>query len=443
VTAPGPQDGGVAAPAAGGWRVYGEAAALRMLALGFGAGMPFTLIYATLPFRLREAGVALATIGFMSWIVLVYPFKWAWAPLMDRWSVPLLARWLGARRAWLLAAQAGLIVGLALMGLLDARAQLPILVGSALFTALCGATQDVALDAYRIESAPIERQAALAAMYHSGYRLGMIWGGAGALWLAARAAPDGGGYQPQAWTLAYAAMAASMLLPVLIVLLAPRPAALAGAAAGARVPATLLSPFFDFARRWGWHALLILGLISSYRLANLLMGVMANPFYHDIGFTKDQIAAVSKIYGVALSLLGGFAGGLLALRVGIWRLLWGAAIASAASILLYALLATRGPDLLLLGIAVSADNFAEGVAGTAFIAYLSSLTNRAYSATQYALLSSAALLLPKVAAGFSGVLVEHVGFAVFFCGCAASGGITLAFLWAVQRYVPAQRFSNR
>lgn len=440
--APEAADAGAAAPAPGGWRVYRDAAALRMLALGFGAGMPFTLAYSTLPFRLREAGVTLATIGFASWIVLAYPFKWTWAPLMDRWALPALRRRLGARRAWLLPAQLAIVAGLVGTGLLDPRQQLFALVACALFTAVAGATQDVALDAYRIESAAMERQAALVAMYQTGYRLGMIWGGAGALWLAARASTAGEAYQPQAWTLAYLVMAASMLPAIGVVLLAPPPPPAAPGADNAR-PAALLAPFADFARRWGWHALLILGLVSSYRVANLLMGVMANPFYHDIGFTKDQVAAVSKIYGVALSLVGGFAGGLLALRMGIWRLLWMAAIASASSILLYALLATRGPDLTLLILAVSTDNFAEGVAGTAFVAYLSSLTNRAYSATQYALLSSAATLLPKIAAGFSGVVVEKIGYAAFFCGCAASGAITLAFLWAVQRYVPAQRFSKR
>jgi len=440
-----------------------------MLVLGFGAGMPFILIYGTLPFRLREAGVGLATIGFASWVVLFYPFKWVWAPLVDRLALPWLTRRFGRRLAWLLLAQCAIVAGLLLMALVDPREHLPLMIACALLSAFAGATQDVALDAYRIEVAQVERQAALAAMYHSGYRLGMIWGGAGALWLAARAAQGALEYRPQAWTAAYAVMAASMIVSVLVAAFAPEgraeaaraapdpslppePAALADRVtppqqdmppeATQRV-AMLLAPFKDLARRWGWYALLVFGLISSYRLANLLMGVMANPFYHDIGFTKDQVAAVSKIYGVALSLVGGFVGGVLTLRIGIRRVMWGAALVSSASILLYALLATRGPDITLLIVAVSTDNFAEGIAGTVFIAYLSGLTNRNYSATQYAFLSSSALLLPKIAAGFSGVAVETFGYPAFFCGCALTGIIPLVLMWAVRRYVPDQRFSKR
>ena len=432
------------------WRVYLEPAALRMLVLGFGAGMPFILIYGTLPFRLREAGIGLAAIGFISWVVLLYPFKWVWAPLVDRIALPVLTRRFGHRLAWLLLAQCGIVAGLLLMALVDPREQLALLIACALLTAFAGATQDVALDAYRIEAARAEQQAALAAMYHSGYRLGMIWGGAGALWLAARAAQGAADYHPQAWTTAYAVMAASMIASVLVAVWAPEgrsaelpPTASAQHLTLAQRMAALLAPFQDLLRRWGWYALLVFGLISSYRLANLLMGVMANPFYHDIGFTKDQVAAVSKIYGVVLSLVGGFVGGVLTLRVGIRPVMWGAALVSSASILLYALLATRGPDLTLLIVAVSTDNFAEGIAGTVFIAYLSGLTNRNYSATQYAFLSSSALLLPKIVAGFSGLAVESFGYAAFFCGCALTGVLPLTLMWAVGRFVPDQRFSKR
>ena len=423
------------------WRVYLEAPALRMLLLGFAAALPWVLIYGTLSFRLREAGVALSTIGYLSWVALVYPMKWAWSPLLDRVSIPLLTRRLGRRRAWLLTAQAAVAAGLIGMAMADPQRELALLVACAFFTAVAGATQDIALDAYRIESAGPERQGALAAMYQSGYRLGMIWAGAGALWIAARAADSAPEYRPQAWFVSYAAMAASMLVGVAALAWsreheAPSPA-------GAAVRPRLVEPFLDFARRYRWHALLILALVSSYRFANILMGVMANPFYHDLGFTKEQVAAVSKVYGVAMALLGGFVGGSLTLRFGIARMMWIAALVSSSSILLYALLATRGADLRLLILAVSTDNFTEGIAGTVFIAYLSGLTNRSFSATQYAVLSSTMLMIPKLAGGFSGAAVEAIGYPAFFCGCAASGGVALALVWLTQRYVPDQRFSKR
>ncbi len=441
---PGPP---AAATGTAAWRVYLEAPVLRMLVLGFAAGLPLLLIYGTLSFRLREAGVGRPTIGFLSWVALVYTAKWLWAPLVDRLPVPLLSRRLGRRRAWLLVAQGAVIAGLLLMAALDAQRDLHRLAAAALFTALAGATQDICLDAYRIESAAVERQAAMAAAYQTGYRIGMIWAGAGALWIAARVAGGADDYRPAAWTAAYAVMAASMLVGMAAVLWNPpaRRAPSAAPAAPGRRPALadLLDPFLDFVRRYRWHAVLLLALVSSYRLANIVMGVMANTFYHDVGFTKDQVAAVSKVYGVAMALVGGFVGGILSLRVGIARMLWIAALMSSGSILFYALLATRGADLALLMLAVSTDNFAEGVAGTVFIAFLSGLTRREFSATQYAFLSSMMLFVPKFVAGFSGLMVDAVGYPAFFCACAASGAAPLALVWAVQRYVPDQRLSKR
>ncbi len=428
------------------WRVYLEPPVLRMLVLGFGAGLPLVLIYGTLSYRLREAGVSLSAIGFLSWVVLVYPFKWVWAPAVDRLRLPVLTARLGRRRSWLLLAQCAIALGLLLMALVDPQRHLALLIGCSVFTAVAGATQDVVLDAYRIESARLERQGAMAAAYQTGYRLGMIWAGAGAFWIAARAAQGGAGYDPGAWTVSYAVMAASMLVGMLALFFSPEPGAPAQAAPAAARRASRLEPFAEFVRRYRWHALLVLSLVACYRFANILMGVMANPFYHDIGFTKDQVAAVSKVYGVVMALLGGFVGGVLVLRFSLARVLWAAALVSSASILLYAWLAVRGPDLTLLIIAVSTDNFVEGIAGTAFIAYLSGLTSREFSATQYAFLTSLMLLVPKFVAGFSGRAVEAFGYPAFFCACAASGIAPLVLIWATQRYVPGaagQRRSNR
>jgi PAT family beta-lactamase induction signal transducer AmpG len=425
--------------------VYREPAALRMLFLGFAAALPLVLIYGTLSFRLREAGVSRPTIGFLSWVALLYMLKFFWAPLLDRVPIPLLTRRMGRRRSWLLLAQASVIVGLLLMAQFDPQRDLSALTACALFTAFAGATQDIALDAYRIESAAADRQAALAATYQIGYRLGMIWAGAGALWIAARAAGTDA-YRHEAWATSYTVMAVSMLVGMFAVLLSSE----APANKEDRGPDTLmakarslLEPFADFIRRYRWHAALLLALVSSYRFANIVMGVMANPFYHDIGFTKEQVAAVSKIYGVFMALVGGFIGGAMTLRFGIARMMWGAALAASSSILLYAAVAQSGPDLTLLIVAVSADNFAEGISGAVFIAFLSGLTNRAYSATQYALLSSVTLAVPKIVAGFSGVAVDTFGYAAFFYGCAASGTIALVLLWLTQRYVPLQSLSKR
>ena len=407
------------------WRVYTEPASLRMLALGFSAGLPLLLVLGTLSFWLREAGVDRTTIGYLSWVGLAYAFKWVWSPLVDRLPLPLLTRRLGRRRSWLLLAQLLVMAGLVGMALHDPRQDLTALVWCALAVALGSATQDIALDAYRIESADAEHQAALAATYQTGYRLAMIWAGAGVLWLAARAQDPGlSGYQVSAWRSAYLVMAASMLLGLLTVLLSPEPAPRPLPPArnlGQWLQGALVEPFADFIRRYRWQAALVLALIAVYRIADVVMGIMANPFYVDMGFTKEEVAAVTKVYGVFMTLAGAFIGGAMAMRWGVMRVLMLGALLSAASNLLFAWLGMRGHDLMGLIFVVSADNLAGGIASAAFIAYLSSLTNVQYSATQYALFSSMMLLLPKWLAGFSGRFVDAYGYTEFFIGTALLG----------------------
>ena len=416
-------------------KVYKKPAALRMLFLGFSAGLPLLLVLGTLSFRLREAGIDRATIGFLSWVGLAYAFKWCWAPLVDRLPLPGLTGWLGQRRGWLLASQVLIAGGLVGMAVIDPKQALEPLVWCAVLVAFGSATQDIALDAYRIESAATDEQAALAATYQTGYRLAMIWAGAGALWLAARAETAGmGGYQPAAWQLAYLVMAASMGVGALTVLLAPRPAERVlppARDAGEWLRSTLVDPFADFFRRYRWQAALILALIAVYRISDVVMGIMANPFYVDMGFTKDEVAAVTKVYGVIMTLAGAFIGGVLAMRLGVMRILMLGAILSAASNLLFAWLGTRGHDVAALMFVISADNLASGIASAAFIAYLSSLTNVSYSATQYALFSSMMLLLPKWLAGFSGKFVDAYGYTEFFVGTALLGVPVLVLVaWA-------------
>ncbi|MET0166951.1 MAG: AmpG family muropeptide MFS transporter, partial [Vicinamibacterales bacterium] len=276
-------------------RVYAEPATLRMFFLGFSAGLPLLLVLGTLSFRLREVGIDRTTIGYLSWVGLAYGFKWAWAPLVDRLPLPWLTRTLGRRRSWLLASQLAIISGLIAMALMNPLDGLHALVWFALIVAFASATQDIALDAYRIESAAVEKQAALAAMYQTGYRLATIWAGAGVLWIAARAAGDVSGEASQAsvqissaWTTAYLAMAVSMLVGVIAVFLAPEPvrseardvvaveehelAQRLAAERGVSIPAArmlawlqtaVVGPFADFIRRFRWHALLLLALIAT------------------------------------------------------------------------------------------------------------------------------------------------------------------------------------
>lgn len=421
-------------------RVYLEAPTLRMLLLGFSAGLPLLLVFGTLSFWLREAGIDRTTIGYLSWVGLAYGFKWVWAPLVDRLPIPILTRLLGRRRSWLLLSQTVIMASLTGMALTDPKIALLPVVWCALAVAFASATQDIALDAFRIESADVQRQAALAAAYQTGYRMAMIWAGAGVLWIAARAEVVGAGgvigYQHGAWQTAYFAMAASMLLGVVTVLFSPEPAPREmppARNAAEWLKSALVDPFADFLRRYGKHALLILTLIAVYRISDVVMGIMANPFYVDMGYTKDEVAAVTKIYGVIMTLVGAFVGGALAMRFGVMRVLMLGAVMSAGSNLLFAWLGSRGHDVNALIFVISADNLSSGIASAAFIAYLSSLTNINYSATQYALFSSMMLLLPKFLAGYSGTYVDAFGYSSFFTGTALLGIPVLALVWLASR----------
>lgn len=405
-------------------RVYLEWPSVRMFFLGFSAGLPLLLVLGTLGFWLREAGIDRSTIGYLSWVALFYAGKWLWAPLVDRVPILFLTKRLGRRRSWLLFAQALIIFGLIGMATTDPKQNLEPIVWFALLVAFGSATQDIALDAFRIESAKAQYQAALAASYQTGYRLAMIWAGAGALWLAARAETTTGIYLAEAWQFAYLCMALSISVGVVTTLLSPEPQAVLlpkARSTGQWLQQTLIEPFADFISRYRWQAFLILGLIAIYRISDVVMGIMANPFYVDMGYTKDEVAAVTKVFGVIMTLAGAFLGGLLTMRFGVMRVLLLGGILSAASNLLFAWLSTRGHDLNGLVWVISADNLSSGIASAAFIAYLSSLTNVQYSATQYALFSSMMLLLPKWLAGFSGVYVDTFGYEHFFIATALIG----------------------
>jgi PAT family beta-lactamase induction signal transducer AmpG len=330
-----------------------------------------------------------------------------------------------------------IVCGLVGMALTDPKVTLAPIVWFALLTAFGSATQDIALDAFRIESADVNHQSALAAAYMTGYRLAMIWAGAGVLWVAARAeVANPTNYDPNGWKVAYLVMAASMIVGFITVLFTrepvPRPLA-PTKSMGEWLQTVLVEPFADFFRRYGWNAVLVLALIATYRVSDIVMGIMAPPFYVDMGYSKDEVAAISKIYGVIMTLVGALLAGVLSVKIGVMRTLMLGAVLSAASNVLFSWLATRGHDVTALTLVISIDNLSSGIAATSFIAYMSSLTNISYSASQYALLSSMMLLLPKWLAGFSGVAVDAVGYHSFFIGTALIGVPVLFLIWLASR----------
>jgi PAT family beta-lactamase induction signal transducer AmpG len=446
------------------WRVsleiYRHPRVLTLMALGFSSGLPLLLVFGTLSFWLREAGIDRATIGFISWVALAYGFKWTWAPLVDRLPIPLLTRHLGRRRAWLLLAQAVLCCAIAGMAVTDPALHLERLVWLALLVAFASATQDIAIDAFRIESGEPRLQAAMASTYMIGYRLAMIAASAGVLWISAWVEPDTDTYQHAPWLVGYGAMAVLMAVGITTTLLVSEPEVTLDREAVAReaqgvawlhahawlpgrleglvawVWRALISPFVDFISRYRWHAVLLLALIATYRISDIVLGVIANVFYVDLGFSKAEVANVTKVFGVLMTLLGALVGGLLVNRVGVMRILFAGAVLAAATNLLFAALAAVGNDIRMLILVIAMDNLSGGLASAVFIAYLSGLTNVSYSATQYALFSSVMLLFPKSLGGFSGVLVDRVGYPSFFLFTAVIGLPVLLLVGLAWRFVP-------
>ena len=414
---------------------YGQPRVLAMLFLGFSAGMPLLLVFGTLSGWLAREGVDKSTIGHISWVALLYGLKFTWSPLVDHLKLPLLNTVFGQRRSWMLLAQSGIISGLLLMASSDPQTQLSILVYSALLVAFSSATQDIAIDAWRIEAMPIETQGAMAATYQTGYRLGMLLAGGGAFTMA----------HYYSWSLAYTVLAMCMGIGIITTLLIPEPEHVISRNTwkqeekvihflerSAHLPKSLreiyawitdaiICPFTDFFVRNGKYALLILLFIGLFRISDITMGIMANPLYVDIGYSDLQIGLVTKTIGPIITILGAIFGGMLVIRYGMMPILLLGAILVMATNLLFALLAILPADTLYLAVVIGADNLSGGLAGSAFIAYLSSLTNRAYTATQYALFSSLMLLPAKFIGGFSGDVVDAFGFVPFFIYTALLG----------------------
>lgn len=402
-------------------RIYSHSRVIAMLFLGFSAGLPFLLVFSTLSAWLADLDVTRTAIGFFGWIGLTYSIKVLWAPVVDRLVLPWGKR-LGQRRSWILLGQCGIALGLVGMALTDPVENLPVVALLALLVAFSSATQDVAVDAYRIEAVITDYQGAMSATYVFGYKVALLVAGAGALFIA-----DFGG-----WTLAYLSMAACMAVGMVTVLLIAEPEReLPEAIFGktdSRVRdlqrwfvAAVINPFTDFFYRNGRFALVILLFIAVFRLSDITMGIMANPFYLDLGFSKSEIASVAKVFGFFMSVAGSFLCGVLVVRWGVYKPLMLGAILVAATNVLFAVMAGFGPDIRALMVVISADNISGGIAATAFVAYLSGLTNRAYTATQYALFSSLMTLPGKFFSGFSGMIVDAGGYTEFFLIAAAVG----------------------
>ena len=410
------------------WResflVYLKPRVVGMLFLGFSAGLPFLLVFSTLSAWLRTYEVSRSAIGMFAWVGLLYSVKVFWAPLVDRLPLPLLTRVLGRRRSWMLIAQLGIVAGLlGMAGLNPGAALLPVALFS-VFVAFCSATQDIAIDAYRIEAVAAEDQGAMAATYQLGYRIALLVSGAGALYLA----------DFISWSAAYTVMAACMLVGLLTVLIIDEPEGnlRADSAVDPKrfVPAgviawfgdAVIGPFAEFFRRNRAFALLVLTFIGLSRVSDLLFGNIANVLYLDLGYTLSEIATVAKLFGFGVTIGGAFLGGIVVSRYGPIRPLLAATALVAVTNLCFAALAAHGvADIRYLAGVISADNFAVGFAGTVFIAYFSSLTHAAYTATQYALFTSLMLLPGKLLSGFSGMVVDATDYVTFFLYASAAG----------------------
>ena len=418
------------------WReallVYSRPRVIAMAFLGFSAGLPFLLVFSTLSAWLRDEGLSRSAIGFFAWVGLTYSIKFAWAPVIDRLAVPGITTTLGRRRGWMLIGQAGIALGLLLMALIGPGADaLTLFALAALMVAFASATQDIAIDAWRIEAEAEDVQGAMSATYILGYRVALLAAGAGALFLA----------EALNWPLAYLCMAGLMLVGMFTVLAVAEPEhrslSLSRGPAMRRLAAwfaqAVVNPFVDFVVRNGRFAIVVLVFIAVYRLSDIAMGIMANPFYLDMGYTKSEIASVAKVFGFFMAIAGSALGGLAVMRFGVVRSLMAGAVAVAATNLLFALLATLNPTVEGLAVVISADNLSGGFAGAAFIAYLSSLTNRAYTATQYALFSSLMTLPGKFISGFSGIVVDGYGYAIFFVVAALLGLPAICLVWMLMR----------
>ncbi|MEO7064166.1 MAG: MFS transporter [Dokdonella sp.] len=420
------------------WKSFTQPAAWTMFLFGFSSGLPFLLVAGTLAYWLKENGVVLKDITMIASAGMTYALKFLWAPLLDHVHVPVFAR-LGRRRGWLLFAQIGVVGGLLAMALVT-PAHLAPFVGATLVVALFGATQDIAVDAYRIEIAPPEAQGALVATYSLGYRVALILAGALALILADHIA----------WSWVYVFMALAMAIPIAGTLAAREPDAHRALPArwSDAMRYAIVDPFADFFRRYGWHlALVTLLFILLFKIPEqATIGGIMSPFYRDMGFSKTQIGTITKFYGIWVGIAGVFLGGAAVTRWGAWRPLCATIILCGCSNLLYLFLIAHPGNLTVLTLVISGENLTLGMLGPPTVAFLSSLVNREHTATQYALLSSMVNLPGKVLGFFAGGIATTTGYGMYFVITVLAllpAAALFAYLWPRFRDIDKPQAANQ
>lgn len=490
---------------------------ITMLFYGFSAGIPLLLIFSSLGLWLREAGVERATVTFFSWAALAYSFKFVWAPIVDQLPLPYLTNKLGRRRAWMLLSQCAIIVSILLMASIDpanSAAHLKLMALACVMLGFSSATQDIVIDAYRIESAAAELQALMASTYITGYRIGMLVSGAGSLYIAGTLGSEMGAYSYRAWQITYSCMAIAMFVGIITTLFISEPernkkieykysnityikffivflfsiigfviifnfssetatnwkAQLTNSLNNTAlsnffiellrlITATLSSlliattfiktnfieknivfesyvePVSDFFKRYGLKlAVLLLALICLYRISDIVLGVISQIFYQDLGYTKKEISSVLA-FGMIMTIAGGLFGGVLALRYGVIKILFLGALLTVITNLLFMLLTMVGYNKILLYVVVFADNLSAGIASAAFIAFLSRLTNISFTAMQYAIFSSLMTLIPKIIGGYSGSIVENIGYSNFFLFASLLGIPVLLIIYLANKHL--------
>ena len=491
---------------------------ITMLFFGFSAGIPLLLIFSSLGLWLREAGLERSAVTYFSWAALGYSFKFVWAPIVDFLPLPFLSQYLGRRRSWILVSQIAIIISICLMAMTDPSMgdlQLKMMAFAAIALGFSSATQDIVIDAYRIESAPPDLQALMSSTYIAGYRIGMLISGAGSLLLASLFGSEIHSYNYDAWKFTYLFMGFFMLIGIITTLIINEPkeykviekkysnytyirfflifvvailsfigvfllsseismqlkntiqtivinqnlsnfivellrlflsliAALSVTIISIKINfvnkqvfmESYIAPLIDFFQRYGLKlALLLLVLICLYRISDIMLGVISNIFYQDLGFSKIEIASIVKTFGLIMTIIGGFLGGILSLRFGIMKILYVGALLTVATNLLFMLLSVYGYNISLLYFVISADNLSAGIASAAFVAFLSRLTNVSYTAMQYAIFSSLMTLIPKITGGYSGSIVENIGYTNFFFIASLLGIPVLLVMFFTNKYL--------
>ena len=472
--------------------IFFEKKPLKMICLGFSSGLPILLVFSTLSVWLVKAGISRSTVTLFSWAGFAYAFKYLWSPLVDNYKLPILYKF-GHRRGWLLMSQFFIIVALILTAFTDPKESLFFTALFITILAFFSATQDILIDAFRIESAPQSLQGPLSSMYIAGYRIAMLVAGAGSLWLASFFGTEI--YDQNVWKKVYLIMSIFMLIGVYTTIISDEPklkrnlnsdnhikffitilVAVIGFiflysiidnpfekkdilfsflfssvrliicfifsyliisllilikfAPKNKISKSYMGPIFNFIKRYGKFAFLILLLISLYRIADIVMGVMANVFYLEKGYKISEIATYSKFFGVFATILGGFIGGYCSYKIGTMKSLFFGALIAASSNLLFAWLAISPISINFLITVITADNISSGFAGAAFVIYLSGLTSIKFTATQYALFSSIMLFIPKLIAGYAGSWVDFMGYPYFFSLTAFLGlPVLLLIIW--------------